>query len=154
MNPSNIHRIQPYLGIDQVQFGMTPTHVAMLWGEADRISKNILNERIEYRNGIVTTYSLSETTLIEIGLKKLCTEIQLNNIYILKPPKIDRIKELLAIDNEVYEDVGMIVFKNLGISITGFMHDDDSDVAICAFGRGRWDDDFLEMKLFDRKSVY
>ncbi|QSI75180.1 hypothetical protein [Niveibacterium microcysteis] len=54
-------------------------------------------------------------------------------------------KELLLLDSQVYEDVGMLVFRSLAISASGYFHQDDSDLAIAAFASGRWDEDFDEM---------
>ena len=68
------------------------------------------------------------------------------------PPKIDRLKELLLLDSQVYEDVGMLVFRSLGISASGYFHQDDSDLAIAAFASGRWDEDFDEMAVFEREA--
>lgn len=70
----------------------------------------------------------------------------MEEVSIVIPPKSERIAELLELDTEAYADVGTIVFKNLGISITGFEHSDDADVGISAFSRDHWDEDFETMK--------
>lgn len=140
----DIERIFPYIGVDNIKFGMNPEEVASIWGTADRVRTNFLNESVEFRNGISTTYS-HEKKLVEIGIPKECTNVKLNDIPIFIPPKKDRLAQLLALDSSAWEDVGMIAFKNLGISITGFEDSDDSDVAMSVFARGRWDADFETM---------
>lgn len=59
-----------------------------------------------------------------------------------------RLVELLNLDKDAYEDVGIIVFKNLGISVTGFEHSDDDDLAISAFSRVHWDEDLEAMRAY------
>jgi hypothetical protein len=145
MDTSQIKNILPYVGVDKVQFGMTPVQVSAIWGAADHESLNFLKERVEYRNGISTTYS-SDDKLVEIGLPRSCVNATINGISIFTPPKKDRIAELLALDSDAYEDVGIILFKNLGITVTGFGHSDDADVAMSVFSRGHWDEDLESMK--------
>jgi len=144
MNVLDIKKIFSYIGIDKVRFGMSPDEVASIWGTAEHGSENFLNELVEFRNGISTTYSHGKM-LVEVGLPKNCTNVELNNIPIFLPSKKDRLRQLLALDRSPMEDVGMIVFKDLSISITGFEHSDDSDLAMSVFSRGRWDKDFKTM---------
>jgi len=146
----DIERIFSYIGVDNIKFGMSPEEVASIWGAADRIRTNFFNEPVEFRNGISTTYS-HEKKLVEIGIPKECTNVKLNDIPIFLPPKKDRLAQLLMLDSSAWEDVGMIAFKNLGISITGFEDPDDSDVAMSVFSRGRWDADFETMAQYRPK---
>jgi hypothetical protein len=106
---------------------------------------------VEYRNGTVATYSRDTSALVELGFPRTCSNLAVEGIAIFAPPKQDRLKDLWSIDKAAYEDVGMIVFKSLGISVSGFTHADDSDVAISVFAKGRWDVDFDEMKPFNGK---
>lgn len=129
---------------------MKPYDVEQYWGKADRVSVNALGERVEYRSGVVTTYSLTDNCLAEIGFTRRCINLTISCIEIFMPPKLERLRALLDIDNQVYEDVGFIVFKNLGVTLTGFLDPDDSDMAVTAFVAGRWDEDCDNMKLFDR----
>ncbi|QDD66156.1 hypothetical protein EJD96_19285 [Herbaspirillum seropedicae] len=147
METLHIKDIFPYVGVDHVRFGMTPPEVAQLWGEPHSRSMNFLKQYVEYRGSVSTTYS-SENQLVEIGLSRRCTDARIENIQIFLPPKRSRLVELLNLDKDAYEDVGIIVFKNLGISVTGFEHSDDDDVAVSAFSRGHWDDDLEGMRAF------
>ncbi len=145
MDAMQIEDIYPYIGVDKIQFGMTPVEVAKIWGAPDHESSNFLKERVEYRGAISTTYSV-ENKLVEIGLPQTCANAKIKGVTIFAPPKMDRLKELLSLDKMAYEDVGIIVFKILGISITGFAHEDDADTAMSIFSAGRWDEDFESMK--------
>ncbi|NQE49757.1 hypothetical protein RB25_19660 [Herbaspirillum rubrisubalbicans] len=149
METVKIKEILPYVGVDQVRFGMSPTEVAEVWGEPHSRSMNFLKQYVEYRGNVSTTYS-SEHQLIEIGLSKRCTEARIKDIQIFLPPKSSRLTELLNLDKEAYEDVGIIVFNKLGISVTGFDHVDDDDVAISVFSRGHWDEDLKGMRAYRR----
>ncbi|QBP77088.1 hypothetical protein E2K99_19755 [Herbaspirillum huttiense] len=147
MAPLKIEEVIPYVGVDHVRFGMTPAEVAQVWGEPPSRAVNFLKQYVEYRGSVSTTYS-SENQLIEIGLSRHCTDARLGNIQIFSPPKRSRLVELLNLDKDAYEDVGIIVFKNLGISVKGFEHSDDDDLAISAFSRGHWDEDFEAMRAY------
>lgn len=147
MAPLKIEEVIPYVGVDHVRFGMTPAEVAQVWGEPHSRAVNFLKQYVEFRGSVSTTYS-SENQLIEIGLSRLCTDARLENIQIFSPPKRSRLVELLNLDKHAYEDVGIIVFKNLGISMTGFEHSDDDDLAISAFSRGLWDEDLEAMRAY------
>lgn len=56
--------------------------------------------------------------------------------------------ELLNFDKYVYEDVGIIVFKNFGILMMGFEYFDDDDLVILVFFCGFWDEDFEVMRVY------
>jgi hypothetical protein len=42
--------------------------------------------------------------------------------------------------DQPYEDVGYIIFYKLGIAVTGFHDNDESQKAITIFEEGYWDD--------------
>lgn len=148
MDEKQIQSIYPRQGVDAIKFGMSPLEVEAIWGPPDSSGKNFLGEVNESRSGIETTYAGVPPVLVEVGLPRRCVNAELNGVAIFQPNKLDKLKALLAQDPDVFEDVGMIVFKNLGVTLSGFLHTDDSDVAASVFAPGRWDEDLQEMNRF------
>lgn len=149
MDALKIEEIISYVGVDDVRFGMSPTEVAKVWGPPHIHSVNFIKEYVEYRGSVSATYS-SENKLVEVGLSKSCLNARIKGIKIFSPPKSSRLVELLNLDQEAYEKFGMIVFKNLGISVTGFEDPDDADVAMSVFSLGHWDEDIERMRAYPR----
>lgn len=149
MDALKIEEIISYVGVDDVRFGMTPTEVAKVWGAPHIQSVNFIKEYVEYRGSVSATYS-SENKLVEVGLSKRCINARINGVKIFSPPKSSRLAELLNLDKDAYEKFGMIVFRNLGISVTGFEDSDDEDVAMSVFSRGHWDEDIERMRAYPR----
>ncbi len=67
MDSLKIEEVIPYVGVDHVRFGMTPSEVTQVWGYLHSRSVNFINQYVEYRGSVSTTYS-SENQFIEIGL--------------------------------------------------------------------------------------
>lgn len=153
---TEIRKIHPLVGVDNVHFKMAPFDVEEIWGAPDYVIPNALNERVEYRSTLVTTYSEGkDSQLIEIGFSKACKLIQVVGINLFSYPKRKRLEALLDIDNNAYEETGTVVFLSLGVSLTGFFDKDgdDSDWAVTAFVGGRWDNFLSTMTRFNSQSL-
>lgn len=145
MNPLQITTITPYIGLDGIKFGMSPAEVAQTCGLPDSTSINFFDEPIEYRDGFVFTYSKDAGALVELGVPRECVNVSVGGVMLFQAPRLDRLAELKSIDADAHEDPDVIVFRGLGISITGFRDKDDDDVAMTVFAKGRWDELISDM---------
>lgn len=140
--------IYPYVGVGQLQFGMSRNKVAELMGVPDDVDIDAVEKEVtEYRHDsrITLVYSLDDDKLIEIGFGPNIKNLVFNNIRMFcENPEIV-IKNLMTFDDKPFEHVGFIVFFELGITLAGIFDRDDSDKAITVFNKGRWD--FMKQKM-------
>lgn len=141
--------IKPHIGVDDIRFGMTQNEINKLLGPPDAVIINDLHELEEFRENMTAIYSNStEPKLVEMGFNRRCSKLSLNNIKLFEPPYKQRLSELYEIDGCAFIDVGTVVFKNIGISTSGFLDNVIDDIALTIFETGRWDDIIIEMNPF------
>lgn len=51
----------------------------------------------------------------------------------------DPISALLQQDPDPWETLGFLVFDRIGITTTGYHDQDDNDLSLCLYPRGKWD---------------
>ena len=140
--------IVPYECVGPVKFGMTIGEVAAVLGEPEQVSTNCLKERDEHRGEMGIRFSAEEGKVVEVGLSRR-VEVTLMGIDVFNDPNaFDR---LVAVDGKPFESVGFVVLMKLGITLTGLHDQDESQKAVTAFSRGRWDDEG-ELRPFSRAS--
>ena len=128
--------IVPYECVGRVKFGMTIEEVATVVGEPERVSTNRRKERDERRGKMGIRFSAEDSKVVEVSLRHL--EVTLMGIDVFNDPNaFDR---LIAVDGKPFESLGFVVLMKLGITLTGFHDQDESQKAVTAFARGRWDD--------------
>jgi len=115
---------------------MSPEEVVLILGEPLRKKINRSGEPDWSYEKQVVRFSKSDGGVVEIGFTKTA-RVFLHRIDIFQDPKA--LDQLLGRDSEVFEYYGFLVFLGLGIA-TGGLHDgDESQKAITAFEKGRWD---------------
>jgi len=137
--------IQPYLEVGGVRFGMTPSEVEAAVGTATRITTNSLGERDEVRPGLSVRYDRQTGRVAEIAIHK--TERAMYRGIDLFSAN-DPLRLLAQDDPNPLESLGFVVFLGLGLALTGFHDNDESQKAITAFSAGRWDAVRPSMKPF------
>lgn len=139
--------IEPYVGADDLRFGMSPAQVAALIGKPDRsrdrapgrISEfRALHEPIvEYRGGKVS----------ELIFGRQATQVMLRGVDLLAPDKTDVLRRLLTISSDLVELDGCdIASLQLGLTMSGFQDPDDSNKSVNAFERGLFDGDVRDAR--------
>lgn len=144
--------IQPYVGIGRLRFGMKKDEVANILGPPDKLGKSTISSEIKefrYDNGLQTVYSDTDYRLIEVSLYSNIPNVKLNELDIFNRSGNEVIKCLIEADGNPLTTVGIIVFLNLGISMTGFQQEDEpGQKSISVFEKGRWDEDIEDLEPF------
>lgn len=145
MDRTKTYEIFPLNGVADIKFGMPAADVESLWGPPGRTSKNALGDGIEVRDASVITYDSANGCVAEIGFPSTYPNLTVKGVHLFQQPHAKTIEQLRQLDADVYEGEGFIVFKNLGISLSGFRTDDFDALTVTAFKAGWWDDDLADM---------
>jgi hypothetical protein len=143
--------IKPYIATGELRFGMRKEEVEKVLGPADKSKKTSLNETKEFRqeSGLQTVYSQTDNRLLEISFYPNIPNVKFKERDIFSGNGTDIVKFLINEDGNPFETVGILVFLNLGISMTGFLQEDEpSQKSISIFAKGRWDDDMEDLEPF------
>lgn len=148
ISESTVFEMIPYVGTNLVTFGMTLYQVKRVLGKSKIKSKDHQGRFEESWPGISVGYS--ESNIVDhIGFSKYMKNIIFSGINLFELPSSVVLRELMEIDTDPMEYLGMVIFLKLGFYLTGFEDDDeDDDKAAALFVRGRWDSCILEMKKF------
>lgn len=132
---ASVFDIRPFDGVGPLSFGFTADDVASAVGPALRRLKNWKGNYEEYRESFKACYD-DHGRLVEVVLFPPSSAILAGrDLFALQDP----VTELRKLDDHPYQSVGISVFLRLGVSVTGFATGEDSEKAIGAFARGRWD---------------
>ncbi len=148
---TNNFTIHPYKGLGVLEFGMSPPVVASLIGKPDDIELDDNDGELrEFRreSGFQTIFSKQGASLIEMGFSSNIIELNFSGIEIFSEPEEDVIDKIVKIDGRPYFAYGFLVFLNIGISLSGFQHRDDSAKGVTIFAKGRWDAMREDLKLW------
>lgn len=129
------YSITPYVGVDKVRFGMSPSEVAAQWGPPKHVQTTKLGNVKETREGdVFCIYNADRLVEVLFGRK---ASVLYKEVDLLHDPRALRV--LLEDDPVPFEEYGMLNFFELGIGVTG-VHDNDRDeLSVGAFARGLWD---------------
>jgi hypothetical protein len=124
---------------------MTPSELRKLLGQPQRESRNQRREIDESWGCISVRYDAQKETAVEIGLMAPAQALYHGqDLLALRDP----IGLLQADDATPMEYVGFLIFLRLGLTLTGFHDDDESQKALTLFQAGRWDHLIQKMKPF------
>lgn len=128
--------LDPYVGALPVTFNMSPEDVAQIIGPPDSIDDHNTNELEERRGSVAIRYSNQDFKIVEVSF---LPKVQL--IY----HGVDLFRKNYVIDflsqyDRPFEFVGFVVYLGLGLAMTGFHDNDESQKAITVFRRGHWDE--------------
>lgn len=135
-SPLVIFDIEPFEAAGPIRFGMTHSEVHALLGDPIRQARNRRGELDETWGPVSLRYDAENGKVVEVGLvPPAIATYKGRDLF----ASLDPIRLLEADDPAPMEHVGFIVFLSLGITLTGVHDGDDSQKALTAFARGRWD---------------
>lgn len=129
--------IQSFVGALPLRFGMTPNEVHGILGSPRTVRTNRLGEKDEDYLQASAGYDKESTMLKELGFVQPAV-VLFRDIDLFRDA--DAIPRLVEADGAPLEGLGFIVFPTLGIALTDFFSEQESDRAITVFARGRWTD--------------
>lgn len=135
--------VEPYVSVGPMRFGMSQREVVAAMGNPQRITQSRGGNTILWygeANAI-----LENDRLVEVGFGPRA-EVSVCGIQPFVEP--DAFAGLCRLDGNPCELLGFIVLWQLGITLTGFHDKDESQKALTAFTRGRWDVVKSQMKPF------
>ena len=149
MNINTDFEIFPYSGAGLLSFGMKIQDVENLIGPPDNISKNHLNQRVEFRSFMNVGYTAQDpASLNHIGFGRQMIGVRYRNIMLLKENESTVLKKLYDEDSQAFIYLGFVIFINLGITLTGFHDEDVNQKAVAVFPHGIWDRRISKLKPF------
>lgn len=128
--------INSYVGVGDLKFGMNPDQVSHILGPAQRTVKNRVGALEEYREGIKVCYSRSECLATDFVLF-LPAEAKYRGTDLLRVA--DPVMYLSQYDPLPLEGMGIIVFLQLGLTLSDCTDPKSADSSVTAFALGRWD---------------
>jgi hypothetical protein len=146
--------LKSYFGAGPLRFGMTRKQVEDVLGPPDKTKRTpFRNETQEFRreSGLQTVYSAQGEALVEISLYGN-QSVAFEDLDVFHTTGTKVIKHLAEADGKPLETVGILVFLNLGITLTGFFQEDEpGQKSISIFVKGRWDSEIEDLKPFKMK---
>jgi len=133
--------IESYASAGPLKFGMGYDDVKSSLGEPLSQEKSRLGDTIVRYDGFGAT--VADTGVVEAYFLPT-TEVSVSGVEVYEDAHA--FQKLCALDGAPKEFLGFIILLKLGITLTGFHDGDQSQKAITAFARGRWDRLSGEMK--------
>jgi hypothetical protein len=139
-------KIEPYVGVGTLRFGMTPSQVHHAAGDPSYVdhgaSRTKNKTREEYPFGAALLYEglPDDRQLVEMTFYPECTDLAYGDIHVFRARPRQVFRALLTADPGAGEYVGVVIFPALGISTTGFPGTDKGELTLTAFKRGRMDE--------------
>lgn len=143
--PETEFKIVPYRSVGAIRFGFSLSEVNEETGAPISVTRNNEGELDYQYDEFSIRLSAKDEKVVEVGLVPPAV-VRLDGIEIFRSPSA--FEQLIARDGAPYEFYGFIVLLNLGITLTGFHDDDESQIAVTAFERGRWDELRSELRPF------
>lgn len=137
--------IFPYEAVGPVRFGMDEIEVRAVLGEPGSESTDRGGNRVLRYDRLIVT--IGPNGVLEIGISP-GSPTSLAGIDLFSSPLA--LEAVCQMDGAPQEYLGFLVFLNLGITMTGFHDDDESQKALTVFAPGRWDILRSQMKPFQR----
>ncbi|WP_124800778.1 hypothetical protein [Paraburkholderia phosphatilytica] len=144
MDREKAYEVIPHHGVAEIRFGMSSGEVESRWGASTRKFNNFLGDRTEVRDAIIVACA-ENGTVAEIGFPSSYANVMMRGVRIFQHDYNRTIVELRAFDHDAYEGDGFIVFKTLGVSLSGFRGDDFKALTVTAFESGWWDKSLEDM---------
>jgi hypothetical protein len=125
----------PYVGADPITFEMSPPAVENIIGPPISVGTNDYGEREEWRDSLIVRYSNRDSRVVEITFRPNARLLYKGVDLFQKEAVISFLSQY----DRPFEIVGFVVFLDLGILMTGFHDNDESQKAITVFRKGRMD---------------
>jgi hypothetical protein len=137
--------IEPYEAVGYLKFGMNHDDIVASMGEPLRSTTSRGGNTILWYDDNKLNLILENDHLVEVGFAP-DMPVSIRGIHPFTDP--DAFASLCKLDGSPCEVLGFIVFRRLGITLTGFHDKDESQKALTAFTSGRWDALESQMKPF------
>jgi hypothetical protein len=128
--------INSYTDINGVPFGAGKTEVISVFGKPANQTKNREREEEFHFTDFILRFDASTNRLREASLLPGCKGT-INGSPVLWDRRF--LSWLAAEDEDLQEVLGFVLSLKLGLALSGFHDDDDSQKAIHAFRFGDWD---------------
>ena len=151
MNESDIIELLTYSGSGGAKFGMTPGEIETILGAPDSVGSNYFKQRIEYRSFMNVGYSTHDNLAVHFGFGPQMIGTKFNDIFLFKEDPKNVLKKIVTQDGSPFLCYQLVVLLNLGLTLSGFHDNDESQKGVTLFERGTYDDDKDRMKPFKLK---
>jgi hypothetical protein len=141
--------IVSYVGALPLKFGMTEEEVARIIGLPSVKMKNRKGEP-DHDHGFCAVGYDKDTNRANFFGFRPPTNISYEGMPMFDNPTA--LNALVARDGEAFEFVGFVLLLNLGISLSGFDDNDQSQLAVNVFERGRFEKYRSQFKPFSIQS--
>ncbi|WP_333682215.1 hypothetical protein [Dyella sp.] len=140
--------IVPYISVGPIRFGMSPKEVDAILGKPKVVTRSRYSRELVhyYGNAVRVSFTVDGNKVVEVGLRDE-VDVSIEGIALF-PFSSNRYMDALKLDGSPYETVGFVVLVNLGVTLGGFHDNDESQRAITAFAKGRWDKSMSDLKPF------
>lgn len=140
--------ISPYDSVGSLKFGMPRLEVEQALGHVDRVmdTPDEIFELYNFSLDLIAQVDKKEDQLIEVGFGSRSKNVSFEGVLFFESAAQDVVRRLCKLDRNAFIGHGALVFLNLGLSLSGFVEDDDGTKAITVFARGVWDDIIPSMK--------
>jgi hypothetical protein len=126
---------------------MSARDVRTVLGDPRREGRNERGELDQSWGDVSIRYSVDRGQVVEVGLNPpAIAQFAEGKLFELPDP----IALLQLHDPNPMEYLGFVVFLNLGLTLTGLEDADNSQRAVTAFARGRWDQLVPKMRPLNR----
>lgn len=128
--------LEPYVSVESFRFGEEIDKAVLQFGPAEKDDFDQEGKRQLHYPSFILRFSPETNTFIEFTALPRCM-LFVHNLML--PWDSSCLKLLGRFDNDLREIYGFIVSFRLGIALSGFHDEDESQKAIHAFMRGDWD---------------
>jgi len=128
--------IEPYVGALPIRFGMNPAEVSQIIGPPSEVSTGPFGNRCEQRECLALGYSTPDGTFMEAVFAPGAKVLYHGHDLFEHP---DPIQLLRQFDPAPQLWVGFVIFQRLGVRLSGFHDNDESQKAIAVVKEGYWD---------------
>lgn len=128
--------INPYVGPLPLRLGMTQDQVAEVLGQPQVVSKNRLGEPTHNFDFCAVGYDKDTLSANYFGFTP-GGSVAYKGVSLFNNP--NALRFMLEEDGEPIEFVGFILLLKLGVSLSGFHDNDQSQLAVNMFERGRFE---------------
>ena len=125
------YEIVPYKNAGPIVFGMNEKELKNILGEPLSVTESYIGTKVFIYDGITIGFAKETDHVNHIGFGEEI-DVKISGVNVFGDP--DAFANLLTLDGDPYEDVGIIVFLNLGITMTGFHTEEEK--SIVAFVKG------------------
>jgi len=135
------YEIKPYIGVGPLNFEMSKKDVIAILGEPDFFdTDDCTNILVGYweENGLQLSFEAQTENLVSISLYSNIKNIQLGLLKLDWKKSQKFYQELIQKDSSVKKTAGITIFFDHGISVTGFMGDEDGNKSLSVFKNGLW----------------